>query len=175
MCRRTFCPDCDQEMIHRDHRKSYESASALGQIIHRQGPKQVTVGDLDLYCAKWFMSKNDPCIHGVLRLLEHKQSGQAIGALQKSVLTALHEIFDIAINNPSAKLQLDPRSGVYIIRGPIGAATSARREVDFENKQLISNIDGTINFAPRTRNEFYEWLNCGPGWEPRHNQGRYGG
>ena len=46
MCQRTYCPDCDEELIHRDHRHFYESASALGQIIHRM-KRTFTYGDID--------------------------------------------------------------------------------------------------------------------------------
>jgi hypothetical protein len=51
-CGRTFCRKCGQEMIHRDHRHGYESSSALGQIIWRDGPAFLSVMDLDAVSRK---------------------------------------------------------------------------------------------------------------------------
>lgn len=175
MCRRTFCLDCDEELIHRDHRKSYESASALGQILHRQGPAEITVGDVDLLCAKWRGSPRDRCRCGTLRVIEHKQPDQSMGALQRRALEALDEAIQIAINHPSETLRLTPESGVHIVRGHLDPAISRRREVEFHGAQTITKLDGAVVFAPKTRIQFYDWLNCGPGWTSRGGRARYGG
>jgi hypothetical protein len=140
----------------------------LGQIIHRQGPKELTVGDLDLYCAKWRGN------HLTLRALEHKQSNQQLGRMQGSVLSVLDTMFQIAIANPTPTLRLTSDSGIFIVRGPIEAATSKRREVDFINRQTVSKVDGSCPFQHRTRKEFYDWLNGGSDWTPRRSAPRYG-
>jgi hypothetical protein len=48
---RHFCVDCEREMIHRDNRAGYESSSAIGQIISRDGPRSNHFGggDIDFY------------------------------------------------------------------------------------------------------------------------------
>lgn len=122
MCQRTFCQDCDLELIHRDNRKRYESASGLGQIVHRDGPRTFTVGDVDLYLRKWLGGAT------LLRLIEHKQPAQAIKEQQAITLSMLDSLFEHAIGCTDAPVRLDPRSGVYIMRGEIFAEPSGRRK-----------------------------------------------
>ena len=150
MCRRTFCPDWDEEMIHRDHRKHYESASGLGQIISREAPRTLTTGDVDQYVRKWLGDMT------LLRLIEHKQPDQELKAQQQRALTDLDRIVRHATGDPN--LHLDPRSGVYIMRGEIGAATSARREAQFEGKQVLYDVRGNVIFEPRDRRQLWDWL-----------------
>jgi hypothetical protein len=156
-------------MIHRDHRKSYESASAFGQIMHNQGPRQLTAGDLDLYTAKWIGRKL------LLKLLEHKQPDQQIGAMQAKVLMALDRVLRAAVINRPPGLELHPDSGVFILRGPLEAQTEGRKKVDFAGPQIVERLDGTIVLKPKTRGELFDWINGGPGWAPRAGAARYGG
>lgn len=118
MCRRTFCEDCGAEMIHRDNRKFYESASGFGQIVSRDGPRTFTVGDVDLYVLK-FLGRRP-----LLRLIEHKQPGAALKPMQKKALQTLVVVFEAAIDAGA----LDSRSGVYLMRGPIYAKPNGKRE-----------------------------------------------
>ncbi len=150
MCRRSFCPDCDEEMIHRDNRKHYESASGLGQIISRQAPRSFTTGDVDQYVRKWMGDVT------LLIVLEHKQPGQELKTQQSRVLLDLDRIFAHAVTVP--ELHLHPRSGIYLVRGDIGAATSARREADFKGRQTIHDIHGNVVFEPQTRVELWDWM-----------------
>ena len=110
MCRRTYCPDCDQEMIHRDNRKPYESASAFGQIIYRTMPRTFTFGDIDSYYFKRSMR--------LLRLIEHKQPHQILKAPQWEALDILARAVDAYIPT----VGLHPDSGLYVIRGELGPA-----------------------------------------------------
>lgn len=118
MCRRHFCEDCGDEMIHRDHRKSYESASGFGQIVSRDGPRTFTVGDVDLYVLK-FLGRRP-----LLRLVEHKQPGAPIKPMQKRALQILVVVFEAAIEVGA----LEAGSGVYLMRGEIYANPNGQRE-----------------------------------------------
>lgn len=161
MCVRTFCKTCGQELIHRDHRQHYESASALGQILHREGPGQMAIGDIDLYCLK--KAKR------TLRLLEHKQPDQQLGGQQSGALWML----DRCINFAAKQFGLSSDSGVYIIQGALDVATESNKaKVDFAGQQLVKRLDGTTALSPANRKELYDWLNCGPDWTPRQNRGR---
>ena len=130
MCRRTFCDDCRRELIHRDNRKHYESASGLGQIVHRDGPRSFTVGDVDLYLRKWLGGAT------LLRLIEHKQPSQVINEPQAITLRMLDSIFEHAINCTDPPLRLDPRSGVYVMRGEIFAEASGHRKTHLGPQRL---------------------------------------
>jgi hypothetical protein len=148
-------------MIHRDHRQHYESASALGQILHREGPNEMTIGDIDLYCLKKATR--------TLRLFEHKQPDQGLGIQQSSVLWLL----DRAIKSAAQQYGLGSESGVYIIQGALDVATESNKsKVDFAGQQLVKRLDGTTALTPANRKEFYDWLNCGPNWTSRANRGR---
>lgn len=148
-CPRTYCPGCDLELIHRDHRRGYESASALGQIIHRM-KRTFTVGDLDLY--------NFKRTRRLLRLIEHKQTDMAAKVAQDEVLSLLDEIIAHYVNCPDvAGRPLHPESGVYLMRGPIEAATSGRRATQLAGPQLITNPRlGALIVADE--NGLYAWL-----------------
>lgn len=122
-CPRHWCenPDCGQEMIHRDNRRFYESASGLGQIVNRDGPRTFTVGDIDLYVRKWLGNST------LLRLVEHKQPEQPLKEQQRRTFKDLQQLFEHATVCPDSPLRLDPRSGIYVMRGHIFAEGSGRR------------------------------------------------
>lgn len=156
-------------MIHRDHRQGYESASAFGQIIHREGPADMAFGDIDGYCeARVQPAPYEPSQY-LLRLLEHKQPDQPIGGAQKLVLHHLDE----CLRNAPADLRLHPDSGVYIIKGQLDVAEESRRnKVDFRGPQTVYRPDGSIALQPKTRTELYDWIRGRPGWKPRNGAGR---
>jgi hypothetical protein len=167
MCPHVFCPRCNQEMIHRDQRQGHESASALGQIIHREGPNEMTCGDVDLYIAKW----RGPVL--ALKLLEHKRPKQPIGDMQFKTLTAIDALIQHAKTTPITEFPLDQTSGVYIVRGDF--TSTADQSVDYLGPVIVTKLDETISSQPKSRTEFYDWLHGGPGWTPRRGRGRYGG
>lgn len=106
-CGRHCCPDCGEDLIHRDNRRHWESASAFGQIVWLRGPVRLTTGDIDHYAAVFHRDKPD-----LLRIIEHKTPRQTLSRVQWKVLRTLALALD--------SLPLDPRSGVYIVRGEIG-------------------------------------------------------
>jgi hypothetical protein len=155
-------------MIHRDHRQADESSSALGQIIHQEAPREMTVGDLDLYVMKY--RGNIANFKG----LEHKNPNQAVGRMQAGVLQILDGLIQHAIVNPPDNIRLDPDSGIFIVRGALSEGEISKR-VDFSGPQIVKRLDGSTALAPKSRKEFYDWLNGGPDWTPRGGRSRYGG
>jgi hypothetical protein len=167
MCDPVYCPECGGRMIHRDKRGGHESSSALGQIIHNEGPNEITVGDIDLYVAKYvgFVLS--------LRGLEHKQPWQAVGKMQGKILRSLDTIIRFAASNTDkCGLALHENSGVYIVRGEIGEDEG--KTITVKPPLTVERLDGTVECSPRTRSEFYDWMNLGAGWTPRGARGRYG-
>jgi hypothetical protein len=154
-------------MIHRDNRRSYEASSALNQIIHREGPAELTVGDIDTYAEKWIGDT------AILRLLEHKQPDQPLGRAQARVLKDFDLVIRAAVTRPTDGVRLDERSGVYLVRGLLRAEDSGRRKVNFSGPQVVERLDGTPVLQPTSRVELWDWLNGGQGWTSRDNRGRW--
>ena len=121
MCSRTFCPDCGGEFIHRDHRRHWESASTLGQIIHHL-KRSFTYVDIDGCTYK--RTKR------LLRLVEHKQPHQMVKYAQGEVLELLDRIIAHYVECPTAQdvEKLHPDSGVYLMTGELDAADEGHRE-----------------------------------------------
>lgn len=158
MCGRTFCDSCGQEMIHRDHRRSYESASGFGQIVSREGPVQLTVGDVDLYVRKWLRSKT------LLRLVEHKQPDQALKDQQARALVDLDALIRHATTCPEAPLKMDRRSGVFVLRGEIEPATTRYQETTFAGPQTLYKPDESAIATLPDAETVFAWM-----------EGRHGG
>lgn len=135
----------------------YEAASALNQIIHREGPAELAVGDVDTYVEKWLGDTT------ALRLLEHKQPSQALGRAQEKVLAHLNQAIRHAVECPDSGLNLHAESGVYVVRGDLEPEAEGRRKVDFASRQIVTRLDGEYVFEPNRRVELWDWLNCGPG------------
>ncbi len=139
-CGPIYCPTCGKMCIHLLHRKIYESSSGLGQIIWREGPTKLTVSDLDIVTFKSL--KNNEIL---LRLIEQKQPRHKFERPQEQILRLLDAIIYHCCLCPEAKdLKLNTRSGVYILRGLIEAATSDREETILKGQQTIQRLrDGS--------------------------------
>jgi hypothetical protein len=154
-CERRFCPDCGEEFIHRDHRKIDESSSALGQIIHREGPSKLTIVDIDIVSLKWLESKKI-----LFRLIEQKQPNHGLKPGQKAIL----KIFDNMISHciiceATRDLQLDDRSGAYLMSGLIEADdNSPMKEPIFKEPQKIKKLDNRVEEQFEDHESFFKFL-----------------
>lgn len=146
MCGRTYCQYCGEELIHRDHRKFYESSSALGQILSRAGPKYIGVSDADAIIFK--RTKK------ILRIIEQKNPDHTMGSSQKGILSLLSNIFDLAKDNGL----LHKDSGVFVLLGMIQGATEGRRKCLFDGEQVLYNLHGEKIDAFQTEEQFFDWL-----------------
>jgi hypothetical protein len=153
-CPRTFCPGCDEEMIHRDNRRHYESASGLGQIISRDGPRTFTVGDIDLYLWKDLLGRE------LIRLLEHKQPGQPLKAMQQKVLRRLEALIAHAIDCERSPIRLDQTSGVYVLRGLILAQPDGRRKTELGAQRVWNPRSGWFDLP--SQRAVFRWLDGQP-------------
>jgi hypothetical protein len=167
-CGRQYCPACGEELIHRDHRKIFESASALGQIIRRLGPKAMGAADLDLCTEKCIKPRH------LLRLLEHKQdNARAVQDSQAHILWLLAWIIDHAVHcdaDPKLKQLLDPRCGVFVIRGTICGSDHGRREIRFTGPQTITKLINGESFicnAHDNMNVFNDWIYGSKHWREK--------
>jgi hypothetical protein len=147
---------CDEELIHRDHRKPWESASAFGQIVWRAGPSHLTTGDIDHYAAVFGLNRHD-----LLRLIEHKQPDQPLKPMQEKTLLLLGAIIGHAIDCPDFVQPLDPRSGVFVVRGPIKAEPDGLRRTYFAGEQQVSKAtaEGFVEVGTLADGEqIFRWL-----------------
>lgn len=171
-CGRQFCPNCGEELIHRDHRRQFESASTLGQIVLRLGPRSMGAADVDL-CTEKCISKDNH----LLRILEHKQDrARPFRFSQEHILDLLAAIIDHAANctlytERQSSLQLDPRSGVFLVHGSVIGSTGSRRECIFAGPQTVTRrIDGQkrIFAADADIRPFMSWIYGSSDWRPRN-------
>jgi hypothetical protein len=166
-CRRAFCRDCDEALIHRDNRKFYESASAFGQIIHREGPRETTVGDIDLYMDTRYYDAS------LFRIVERFQSTSPLKDRQRIALSALDSFIKHAAECPLfTRLPLLEGSGVCIVRGELYSESSGRRKTEFASKQTVSNLDGSLLLAPLHREELWSYLIGANRWSKRDDKPR---
>jgi hypothetical protein len=134
-CGRKWCEVCGEELIHRDHRKPWESASALGQIVWREGPLNVTVTDVDLASRKGLANGNQ-----LVWLIEQKQPGHRLRPAQEKILRLLDGcLAHCARCASAADMHIDQRSGLLLVRGHIAASTGPRRETAFDGPQTIEH------------------------------------
>ena len=154
-CGRQWCKKCSEEMIHRDHRRGYESASALGQIVWREGPKNISAVDLDLATLKVLRGKER-----LLRLIEQKQPGHSMKWGQEEILRILDRALDHCKLCPDAsELHIEQRSGVYIIRGHVAAAAdSIRKQTSFDGPQVIERINDKKTWKIKSHEQFFKFL-----------------
>ena len=157
---RHFCPGCGEELIHRDHRKSYELASAFGQIVYREGPSLITTGDIDHYCVVHQKNGSPPLV----RIIEHKQPSQSIKGHGKGKggqlgFLCLHAaLFELGIKAGI----VDSRSGVFILRGKITATTNGKRITYFEGETVVEivTVEGSLIRIGKLADPeaIYRWL-----------------
>jgi hypothetical protein len=154
-CGRQWCTGCREELIHRDHRHGKESASALGQIVSREGPENVSVADLDLASLKWLSNGST-----LLRLIEQKNPGHRLKPGQKAILRLLDRAVDHCKLCPQAsELHIEQRSGVYILRGHVAAAThSVRRETRFNGAQVVERLSDGQTRPIESHEAFFHFL-----------------
>jgi len=159
-CSRQYCKYCGEELIHRDNRKLFESSSSLGAILRREGPSEISLCDIDACIRK------QSC--NVLRIIEHKQPTANLGNQQQKNLLQLERAFAVAIKAGI----LDPRSGIFVLRGKVLGSANGRREVDFNGPQILCSSNGSEIQEFHKREELYSWLNCGTNWTPRKGKAR---
>jgi hypothetical protein len=145
-------------MIHRDNRRSYESASAFGQIVHRKedkggAPRDFGGGDVD-----WFVHRARQ--QTLLRWIEHKQPDHKFEPSQRNSLKDFDRVIRHAVNAPPPGMSIHPDSGVYVLRGPLVVAEKNwRRPVDFGGKQKLMAADGEEElFEFTNREQLYKWM-----------------
>jgi hypothetical protein len=144
MCERHWCKTCGGEMIHRDNRRSYESASCLGQIVTHL-PHTFTYGDVDGYVHKKLGQS--------LRLVEHKQPHQSLKGPQMDAL----ELLDACIAIAAPELGLHPESGLWVMRGELRGSTEGHQRCEFVGSQIVtSERIGKVELADESA--LYEWL-----------------
>lgn len=152
-CGRQWCSKCAEELIHRDHRRGYESASALGQIIWREGPALLSVTDLDVAARKGMRDGSQ-----LLRVIEQKQPGHKFERAQGQTLELIDACIVHTAQCDAADVRLHPRSGVYVIRGEIAAATSGRLQTTFRGPQQIEQLHTGMSRVINTHEELFEIL-----------------
>lgn len=154
-CGRQWCTKCGEETIHRDNRHGYESASCLGQITWREGPKNISLTDVDMLSRKGLRNGMQLLLGVEQKQPQHKFSGTP----QERTLRLL----DAAIRHcglcPEAvRLRIDPRSGIYLVTGPLGAATESRRKTMFLGSQEIKSLSTEWKFIADVHETFFRFL-----------------
>lgn len=170
-CPRHFCVACDQEMIHRDNRHTWESSSTIGQIISRDGPRTFTFADLDGVIRLWLGQRDGRTL---LRLIEHKQPTAKFKDPQKQVLRDLAALLNHALGCPSSPMRLHPESGLFVIYGPVSAEETDHRKTVLAGPQRIYRIEhnGAEFYqhgvsVTRSHDELFRWLTAGLDGERR--------
>lgn len=140
-------------MIHRDHRKAYESASALGQIVWREGPAALTVSDVDLVGYKRLSAGGS-----LLRIVEQKQPNHQLNGPQRSLLQLLDETIRHYVTCGTSRYRLDPRSGVYLVWGEIAGEMEGNHRTAFQGPQLIERLATGEERPAVTHEDFFKFL-----------------
>jgi len=152
-CGRQWCAACAEELIHRDHRKGYESASALGQIIWREGPARLTVCDMDILARKGLRDGST-----LFRGLEQKNPDHTLKDPQEQNLSLLDAMIRHCVECPAYAGKLDPRSGIYVIRGEVAGATEGTRKTVFHGPQEIIRLRDRASVTITDHEQFFRFL-----------------
>lgn len=100
-CSNQSCASCGDRLVHQTSKSAHESSSALGQYVHDNYAKDFYYADIDAAVYKRAT--------GVLRIIEHKHTGQSIRPSQKSILPLL----SIAVQGLVQAGLVHPESGVF--------------------------------------------------------------
>lgn len=169
---RQHCPGCAEEMIHRDHRKRWESSSGFGQIFLRDyGHGRFGAADADLVVER---RADGPGGLPLLMVFEHKEPMAKIEFSQRTILRRVA----IVVHDAILGHRLDPQSGVFTIRGRIGARTTGYRETYFDGPQVIermlprlsdlANESWTVN----GQDALFRWIDARMGFTPEGRKWR---
>jgi len=94
-------------LIHRDHRKLWESSSSFGAIFRREGPLEITMGDINAYIYK--------AAYKVLRVIEHKQFDAKLGRQQQKALgQCIQAGIDRGVVNPRSGNLCDAWQSLWV-------------------------------------------------------------
>ena len=85
----SHCGKCGDRLIHLSARGAHESSSELGQYVHDHVTKLLSWMDID--GVAWEMREN------VLRVIEHKRSGQRISVAQSRILPIIASMLERAV------------------------------------------------------------------------------
>lgn len=171
-CPRCRCAGCDEEMIHRDHRKFYESSSGFGQIISRDfGHGPFGWADVDLVLERAALHRDQLPL---LMVFEHKETSSKVSDSQQKILRRWAIIVHLAI----VARKLDPNSGVYTVRGRIAGLTTGYRETYFDGAQVIERILPRLDAGAKeswivgSQNELFSWIDARLGVVPKDRRWR---
>lgn len=102
-CHRYRCPECDDSLVHLVNRGAHESSSPLGQYVHDKLPNQFYWMDADGVIYKKATR--------IMRIIEHKFTGQSVSASQLEILPKLATM----IRSAAAFERVNEHSGCYIV------------------------------------------------------------
>lgn len=173
-CGRQYCSHCGDELIHRDHRKWYESSSALGQIIYREGPRLLTVSDIDTVTLK-ILNRGKSSEKKLLRIIEQKQPNHKFDGPQRDILFLLNQIIvHILSCTDASHIGLDSLSGVFILRGLIESANNQKngnnKKTIFGGPQTMERLSDGYMKTINNHEEFFSILD--PESKARRNGGK---
>lgn len=170
---RQWCPGCQEEMNHRDHRKLFESSSGFGQIMWRDfGRGRFGFADLDLVLQTDWGQSGLP----LAMLFEHKETDAKLGPSQRAILRTLA----IAVHAAVVGHLFDRHSGVYVVRGHIAGRTSGRRETYMDGPQVIERMlprlrdEATESWTVNGQDDFFRWIDERLGYTPEGRRWRDG-
>jgi hypothetical protein len=152
-------------LIHRDHRKGWESSSALGQIIWRVGPVEVTTGDVDMAveCRLRDGRVRMLLLEKMLPTSNLDKKPQRL--LQRHLALILEHAVHCDAFSRESGLRLDEDSGFYLIVGALEGKPTGRREVFFVGPQSVRHLlHDERAFEVADMRSLNDWLHGGPGW-----------
>jgi hypothetical protein len=157
MCRRAFCETCSEEMIHRDHRKYYESSSGLGQVVNRDMARSFGTTDLDL------VSERTRGGVTLVRAIEQKQSAHHFVGSQSQIMAVLAALIDHARDcKEFTAYRLAPDSGAYVAYGEIvpasGTGGTERQRLWLPERLTVQRLGNDPEETELTRLNFLLWV-----------------
>lgn len=171
MCARAFCDGCGEELIHRDHRKHYESSSGLGQIVRRDMTDKFGVTDIDLAVERTRGGVT------LLKLVEQKQERHRFRGSQAQIMAVLAALIDHAKDCADfTAYQLAPDSGAYVAYGEIvpetGVGSTMRQKLWLPGQLIVDRLGGDPSTEELTRLDFLLWLASTADERQEYSRGR---